>query len=59
MTRDAKMSRLLATFNTLPDRDKKVVIQFSESMLYKDRNDKNMIKTINNSRTGLHTGEGV
>jgi hypothetical protein len=56
MTKDAKMSRLLVTFNILPESDKNVVIQFSESILHKDDGDNgSMTRIISNSSAELHT----
>ncbi|GHV60827.1 hypothetical protein AGMMS49587_03440 [Spirochaetia bacterium] len=56
MTKDAKVSRLLATFNTLPESDKHAVIQFSESLLHReDGENGNMIKPINNANDAVHT----
>jgi hypothetical protein len=43
MTKEGKVSRLLATFNTLSEGDQNLVIKFSESIIEEDGNMTNII----------------
>ena len=56
MTKEGKVSRLLATFNTLSEGDQNLVIKFSESIVGEDENMTNIIG--NSGKDCLGSGWG-